>query len=78
MAKIHYFDSQPAKERAVAYCHCNAHKGDMSAKTMKKHGCLSKNGHECCPFLEKHEEHPYWKERAIKKEKKKERKLLAA
>lgn len=55
---------------AVAWCHHRMHWGNMTLKMVKKHECLKKQ----CPFLEKFEDHPYWKQRAIKKQKKKEKK----
>lgn len=54
--------------RVVAYCkhhHCG-----MTAKQMKCKNCLGKN----CWYLQKQEEHPYWKQRDAMKQKRKERK----
>lgn len=71
---IRYFVNQPGKSKSVAYCHCNAHKGNISVKTLKKHECLRKQ----CPYLEKYEDHDYWRQRQTLKDKKKEKKLMAA
>lgn len=58
-----FMKNQPCGRNAVAYCHLNAHKGALSKNMLKQHQCLAKQ----CPFLEKYEDHPYWKERARKK-----------
>jgi hypothetical protein len=42
----------------------------MTAKQMKAKGCLKKQ----CWHLIKHEAHPYWKQRASMKQKRKDRK----
>jgi hypothetical protein len=71
--KITYFHLQPKKEKAVGRCHHNWHKGNMSAKMVKTHKCLGKQ----CPYFEKYEDHPYWKEREAIKAKKKQAKICA-
>ena len=59
---------QPNSPRTVGYCHNQKHHGALSVKMIKQHQCLGKQ----CPYLEKIENHPYWKNRAEIKEKKKE------
>lgn len=52
----------------VAYCkhhHCG-----MTVKQMKCKNCLGKN----CWYLQKNEDHPYWKQKEIIKQKRKDRK----
>ena len=52
----------------VAYCkhhHCS-----VTVKQMKCKNCLGKN----CWYLQKNEEHPYWKQREVTKQKRKDRK----
>ena len=55
-----------SRTKAIGYCRC--HHAALTVKTLKKHECLKKN----CNALKKYEEHSYWKEREIKKMKKKE------
>ena len=64
--------SQPGKKKAVAYCTNRTHPMNISAATVKKHGCLNKNG-GICPYLIKYE-HEYWaqKQRDNMRKKKKE------
>lgn len=61
---------QPPKDKAAAFCSCNAHKGWLSVRMIREHGCLGKQ----CPFLNIRHSHPYWEERAVLKERKKARK----
>ena len=42
----------------------------MSEKMLKAHGCLGKQ----CPYLERYEDMPFWKDKAKKKADKKARK----
>lgn len=65
---------QPPKEKAVAFCSCNTHRGWLSLKMMREHGCLGKQ----CPFLKQRKEHPYWEERAKSKERRRLKKLEEA
>ena len=51
--------------------YCKLHHCSMTAKQMKAKGCLQKQ----CWHLEKNEEHPYWRQRASMKQKRKDRKL---
>lgn len=52
----------------VAYC--KHHRCGMTVKQMKCKNCLGKQ----CWYLQKNEEHPYWKQREITKQKRQERK----
>ncbi len=61
--------SEPSKKKAVAKCLNGTHRMDLSAATVRKHGCLNKNG-GVCPYLQKYE-HEYWAQRARLKAKKK-------
>lgn len=61
--------SQPSKKKAVAYCRNRTHPMNISAPTLRKHGCLNKNG-GICPYLVKYE-HEYWAQRERNKAKKK-------
>jgi hypothetical protein len=63
------YGSQIEKSKAVGLCHY--HKTAMTVKTLKQHGCLCKNGRHC-DALQKYEEHDYWRQRAQKKEQKKQ------
>ena len=53
--------SQPAKKKAVAYCTNKIHPMNLSAATVKKHGCLNVKG-GICPYMIKYE-HEYWAQR---------------
>ena len=75
-SRRNYMRNQPKKASAVAKCLCKAHTGNLSVKMMKTHNCLSKCGHEACPFLEKLD-HPYWEARRLRKEAKKQGKVTA-
>ena len=59
------YGSTIALERAVGYC--KRHGCYLTCNTLKKHECLGKQ----CHFLDKKEEHDYWRQRAQKKELKK-------
>lgn len=69
-ADFRWLRDQPTKEKRAGYCHNKSHKGYLSVKMIKKHECLRKQ----CPFLEKYEDHEYWKQRERIKLKKKENK----
>ncbi len=62
--------SQPAKKHAVAYCRNKIHPMNLSAKSVKKHGCLCDKNGGICKFLIKYE-HEYWAQRERLKAKKK-------
>lgn len=62
------YGSQISRSKAVGYC--KKHGAHLTENTMKKHGCLGK----CCNYLKKHEENPYWEERARLKQAKKNKK----
>ena len=59
------------KSRAVGLC--RYHKTAMTVKTMKKHGCLCKNGRQCEAFS-RCESHDFWRQHEQKKELRKTRK----
>lgn len=56
----------------VAYC--TLHHGALTTKQMKLKGCLCKQ----CWHLRKNEEHEYWRQREIKKAKKKGKRMVTA
>ena len=60
------------KSRCIGYC--RLHKGMLSTTILRKKKCLDKQ----CFHLQKYGHHPYWKEREVKKERKKQRKLEEA
>lgn len=62
------YGSEIMPHRACAYC--KRHGCYLTVKMLKQHDCLNKQ----CYHLVKNEEHQWWKQRAIKKQKKKERK----
>lgn len=55
--------------KSVAYC--KRHGCHLTCNTLKKRECLGKQ----CHFLDKHEEHDYWRQRAQKKALKKVNKM---
>lgn len=55
-------------DNVAAYC--RYHRCGMTVKQMKCKNCLGKN----CWYLQKNEEHPYWRQREIMKQKRKDRK----
>lgn len=52
--------------------YCRHHGCNMTAKQMKAKNCLGKQ----CWHLVKNEEHPYWTQRAVMKQKRKDRKQM--
>ena len=52
--------------------YCRYHKCNMTAKQMKAQNCLGKQ----CWYLVKNEDHPYWTQRAIMKQKRRDRKQM--
>lgn len=65
------YGSQISRTKAIGYC--RKHGAHLTENTMKQHECLRKN----CYHLKRHEENPYWAERArIKLEKKNKRKVI--
>lgn len=50
--------------------YCKLHKCAMTVKQMKKKECLQKQ----CWHMQKNEEHPYWRQREVMKQKRKDRK----
>lgn len=62
--------NQFISQQPVGFCHCKSHKGALTVQLMKKHCCLSR----CCGALQKNDDHPFWRERAEKKKRAKQRK----
>ncbi len=56
--------------RILGWCHHYMHPGAVSKSIMQAHDCLGKK----CPYLERNELSPFWKELEAKKRKKRERK----
>ena len=56
------YGSQISRSKAVGFC--RHHQAALTAKTLKQHECLKKN----CNALKKYEEHSYWIEREVKKQ----------
>ena len=56
------------REKVIGYCHL--HKCRITVRQMKARQCLQKQ----CGRLQRYEEHPYWVQRAKQKAEKKERK----
>lgn len=57
----------------IGYCCHMKHKGYVSPKILREHGCLEKN----CPMLKRFEEKTFWKQleaKRLAKEKRKEEK----
>lgn len=52
--------------------YCNHHHCSMTVKQMKAKGCLQKQ----CWYLNKNEQHPYWRQREATKQKRKDRKQM--
>lgn len=50
--------------------HCTHHHCDMTVKQIKGKNCLGKN----CWYLRKNENHDWWRQRAVMKQKRKDRK----
>lgn len=65
------YGSEISIDRTVGLCHY--HKTAMTVKTMKRHGCLCKNGKQCGAF-QKCEQHDFWRQHEQKKELRKARK----
>lgn len=55
-------------DNVAAYC--SYHRCNITVKQMRCKECLQKQ----CKYLKKNEEHPYWKQREVMKQKRKERK----
>lgn len=67
-----YLQGQPPEHKAIAYCHYSMHKGYLSERLLKLHGCLGKK----CPYLEIYSEKQFWKDRKRKKSDKKLREYI--
>lgn len=52
--------------------YCKRHRKWMTVKQVKKKECLKKN----CWYLVKYEDHDWWKQRKVMKEKRKARKTM--
>lgn len=63
------YGSTIAVTKAVGYC--KRHGCHLTCNTLKKHECLRKQ----CWFLDKHEDHDYWRQRAEMKALKKANKM---
>jgi hypothetical protein len=63
------YGSTIAKTKCVGYC--KRHGCYLTCHTLKQRECLGKQ----CHFLDKHEEHDYWRQRAQKKALKKASKM---
>lgn len=50
--------------------YCKHHHCSMTVKQMKCKNCLGKN----CWYLQKNDAHPYWKQREVAKQRRKDRK----
>lgn len=59
------YNSSFKKEKACGWC--AYHKKHLTVKQLKAHNCLQKN----CNKLIKYENHEWWRQRALLKEKKK-------
>ena len=62
------YGSEFDKNRACAYC-CHHH-CYLTVKQMKQHNCLGKQ----CWYLHKNEQHSWWRQREIIKQKRKQKK----
>lgn len=58
------------KNRACGYC--RLHRKYLTVKMVKAHKCLQKQ----CSALHKHEEHEWWKQRSLQKQRKKANKQI--
>lgn len=67
-----FLQGQPPKDKAIAYCHYSLHKGYLSARLLKLHGCLTKQ----CPYLEIYTEKQFWKDRKRRRNDKKLREYI--
>lgn len=47
--------------------YCRLHNGSLTAKEIKRKGCLQKQ----CHYLQRNEQHEYWKQRELIKTRKK-------
>ena len=59
------------RSKACAYCHY--HKCHLTVTMLKKHECLKKQ----CSHLKKHDNNPYWEQRAMIKAKRSAKKQTA-
>ena len=64
------YGAQIQKCRACGYCHY--HKKYLTVKMVKAHQCLQKQ----CNALQKYEEHEWWKQRNLLKQRKKANKQI--
>lgn len=56
----------------VGYCWLEKHKGYITKQIMDEHQCIEKQ----CPFFQKYEDAPYWKEKEKRKKDRQNRKEL--
>ncbi len=64
------YDSKIEKSRACGYCHF--HHCYLTVKQLRAHQCLQKQ----CNALQKYEEHEWWKQRNLLKQRKKANKQI--
>lgn len=57
-------------ERSQSCAFCTHHKCHLTVKQLKQHDCLKKQ----CHYLHKHEDHDWWRQRALVKQKRVKRK----
>lgn len=62
------YGSEFDKSRACAFC--RHHSCYLTVKQVKQHNCLGKQ----CYYLHKNENHDWWRQRSVAKQKRKERK----
>ena len=64
--------SNEVKYGRVGYCHCNAHKGYLTKKSLCEHKCLERH----CPFMQKFN-NQYWKTRDAQENRRQIRRFYA-
>lgn len=68
-----FVDRKRHSQRPCGYCYSKAHKGYLTVRLLKEHGCLQKH----CNCLQIYPEHPFWierdRKRAFRAEKKRKR-----
>jgi hypothetical protein len=62
------YGSEFEKNRACAFC--SHHRYYLTVKQVKQHNCLGKQ----CWYLRKNEQHDWWRQREVIKQKRRERK----
>ena len=64
------YGSEFEKSRACAYCY--HHHKYLTVKQVRQHECLAKQ----CWYLRKNEQHDWWRQREVVKQRRKERKEI--